>query len=104
MTVTAEVGVSKIFPAGFGWQTAAYFAENAGLEATDMSFFLVTGVGDAIGVCAGHTMCMALKKGVTGNKNIDIGKELKVGTMLGSAAFCSGGIWQVRILLWLSYF
>ena len=23
MTVTAEVGISKIFPAGFGWQTAA---------------------------------------------------------------------------------
>ena len=29
MTVTAEVGISKIFPAGFGWQTSAYFAEGA---------------------------------------------------------------------------
>ena len=59
MTVTAEVAISKIFPAGFGWQTAAYFAENAGMEATDMSFFLSTGIGDGLGVCAGHTLYMA---------------------------------------------
>ena len=96
MTVTAEVGISKIFPAGFGWQTAAYFAEGAGMEATDMSFFVSTGVGDGIGVAIGHTLYCALKKVVTGNKDMDIGKESQVGIMLGSAAVCSGGIWQVR--------
>ncbi|KAL7555018.1 hypothetical protein ACHAWF_018599 [Thalassiosira exigua] len=94
MTVTAEVAVSKIFPAGFGWQTAAYFAENAGMEATDLSFFLSTGIGDGIGVCVCHTLYMAAKKAVTGNGDISVGKELQVGTMLGSAAVCSGGIWQ----------
>ena len=31
MTITVEVAISKIFPAGFGWQTAGYFAENAGM-------------------------------------------------------------------------
>lgn len=97
MTVTGEVAISKIFPAGFGWQTAAYFAENAGMEATDLSFFLSTGVGDGIGVCVGHTLYMSAKKAVTGNKDIDLGKEVHVGTMLGSAAVCSGGIWQVSI-------
>ena len=96
MTVTAEVGISKIFPAGFGWQTAAYFAEGAGMEATDVSFFISTGVGDGIGVAIGHTLYCALKKVVTGNKDMDIGKESQVGIMLGSAAVCSGGIWQVR--------
>eukprot|EP01083_Nonionella_stella_P055506 146398_1 len=97
MTVTAEVGISKIFPAGFGWQTAAYFAEGAGMEATDMSFFLSTGVGDGIGVAIGHTLYCALKKVVTGNKDMDIGKESQVGIMLGSAAVCSGGIWQPTV-------
>lgn len=95
MFVTAEVGVSKIFPAGFGWQTGAYFAEKAGLEATDLSFFLSTGVGDGLGVCLGHTVYMAGKKAVTGNAEIDMGKEVQVGIMLGSAAVCSGGVWQV---------
>mmetsp|Transcript_2991 Transcript_2991/g.4589 ORF Transcript_2991/g.4589 Transcript_2991/m.4589 type:complete len:339 (+) Transcript_2991:108-1124(+) len=97
MTVTAEVAISKIFPAGFGWQTAAYFAENAGMEATDLSFFLSTGLGDGIGVCAGHTLYCAGKKAVTGNADISLGKELQVGIMLGSAAVCSGGVWQPTV-------
>ena len=79
-----------------GWQTAAYFAENAGMQGTDMSFFLATGVGDGIGVCIGHTLYCAAKKTITGNADMDLGKELQVGIMLGSAAVCSGGIWQVR--------
>ena len=63
-----------------------------------MSFFLATGVGDGIGVMTGHTMYMAAKKMVTGSKDIDLGKELQVGgIMLGSAAVCSGGVWQVRL-------
>lgn len=72
------------------------FAENAGMEATDLSFFLSTGIGDGIGVCMGHTMYCAAKKAVTGSEDIELGKELQVGIMLGSAAVCSGGIWQVR--------
>jgi len=96
MKVTAEVGISKIFPAGFGWQTAAYFAENAGIEANNLSFYALTGIGDGIGVCVGHTVYMAAKKAVTA-QDIDMGKELHVGTMLGSAAVCSGGIWQPTV-------
>ena len=44
----------------------------------------------------GHTMYCAAKKAVTGSEDIELGKELQVGIMLGSAAVCSGGIWQVR--------
>lgn len=98
MAVTAEVAISKIFPAGFGWQTAAYFAGNAGMEATDLSFFLSTGIGDGLGVCSGHVAYMAAKKGVTGNADISLGKELQVGIMLGSAAVCSGTVWQVSFV------
>ena len=65
------------------------------MEATDLSFFLSTGIGDGIGVCAGHTLYMAGKKAVTGNAEISLGKELQVGIMLGSAAVCSGSVWQV---------
>lgn len=65
------------------------------MEATDMSFFLSTGLGDGFGVCVGHAIYVAGKKAVTGNADISLAKELQVGIMLGSAAVCSGGIWQV---------
>ena len=97
MTVTAKLAISKIFPAEFGWQTAAYFAENAGMEATDLTFFLSTGLGDGIAVCAGHILYMTGKKAVTGNEKISSRKELQVGIMLGSATVCSGGIWQPTV-------
>lgn len=57
---TVEVMVSKIFPAGFGWQAASVVAESMGMESTDPSFWLSVGVGDAIGVMMGH---MAWKAG-----------------------------------------
>eukprot|EP01051_Picozoa_sp_SAG22_P015802 SAG22_NODE_2124_length_2974_cov_13.089043_2_plen_205_part_00 len=53
--VTAEVVVSKIFPAGFGWQGSSCIAEQAfGLEANDTMFFMVTGIGDGVGVLVGE--------------------------------------------------
>eukprot|EP00536_Pseudo-nitzschia_multiseries_P014423 jgi/Psemu1/291440/fgenesh1_pg.699_\ len=49
--VTAEVTVSKIFPAGFGWQTSSIIAENTfGFAPDSINFALTTGVGDALGV------------------------------------------------------
>lgn len=56
------------------------------MEATDLSFFLSSGLGDGVGVCAGHTLYMAGKNAMTGNSDISLGKELQVGIMLGSAA------------------
>jgi len=71
--VTAEVIVSKIFPAGFAWQGASVLAENWGMSGDSLSFALTTGVGDGIGVLTGHTLFMMGKKAVTGNNSIDIG-------------------------------
>jgi len=50
---TAEVTVSKIFPAGFGWQTSSIIAENNfGFAADTLNFALTTGVGDGVGKSA----------------------------------------------------
>lgn len=90
---TFEVIVSKIFPAGFCWQASSLVAEGTlGLGAETMGFALVTGVGDACGVFAGHS----LYKLVQGSMNPDIkmGSEVQVAGWLASAAFLSGTGWQ----------
>lgn len=92
--ITAEVVVSKIFPAGFAWQGSSILAENWGMAADSFNFALTTGIGEGLGVITGHTLFMAVKKSATGNADIDIGAELQTGILLGSAAFCSGTAWQ----------
>ena len=67
--VTAEVVISKIFPAGFGWQGSSCVAEQAfGLQSTDAMFFFVTGVGDGLGVVTGAlavpVLCIAADQSV----------------------------------------
>lgn len=91
---TAEVTVSKIFPAGFGWQTASIVAENNfGFAADSLNFALTTGAGDAIGVLGGHMAYYTAKKSLVDSK-INLTSELQTGILLGSAAFCSGTAWQ----------
>lgn len=90
---TAEVTVSKIFPAGFGWQTASIVADQAGYSPESVNFFLTTGFGDAVGVLAGHVGYYAAKKAVI-DAEINMTQELHTGILLGSAAFCSGTAWQ----------
>ena len=93
--VTAEVTVSKIFPAGFGWQTSSIIAENNfGFAADSLNFALTTGAGDAIGVLAGHTAYYAGKKALGVDSSINMTREFHTGILLGSAAFCSGTAWQ----------
>jgi len=94
---TAEVTVSKIFPAGFGWQSAATVAENAGLEANQLSFYMATGLGDGLAVCLGHTGYFFMKKAITGRDDIDMKAQLETGIFLGSAATCSGFVWQPTV-------
>jgi hypothetical protein len=93
-TITAEVTVSKIFPAGFGWQTGGIVANGLNLEG--MNFALMTGLGDAIGVLVGHVLYYTVKKQVLNldDHAIDLTKETHTGIWLGSAAFCSGTVWQ----------
>jgi hypothetical protein len=93
--ITAEVTVSKIFPAGFGWQSSSIFAEEyLGYSADSMAFALTTGLGDAIGVMAGHCAYFAAKKSITGDDSINMTRESQTGLLLASAAFCSGTAWQ----------
>ena len=92
--VTAEVTVSKIFPAGFGWQSSSIIAENnLGYSPETMSFALTTGVGDGVGVLCGHMAYYAGKKGAV-DSSINMTRELHTGILLASAAFCSGTAWQ----------
>jgi len=93
--ITFEVMVSKIFPAGFGWQAASVVAENnLGFTADSLGFALTTGIGDGLGVLIGHTTYYVAKKAVTGDDSIDISAQAQTGLLLGSAAFCSGSVWQ----------
>eukprot|EP00536_Pseudo-nitzschia_multiseries_P006018 jgi/Psemu1/192227/e_gw1.124.133.1 len=92
--VTAEVTVSKIFPAGFGWQTSSIIAENQfGFAPDTLNFALTTGLGDALGVLGGHCLYYGLKKNFV-DASIDTKSEFQTGVLLGSAAFCSGTAWQ----------
>jgi hypothetical protein len=93
--VTAEVTVSKIFPAGFGWQSGSVIADSHfGYASDSLNFALTTGVGDGVGVVMGHYAYYTAKKLITGTSDIDLTKELHTGILLGSAAFCSGTAWQ----------
>jgi len=62
MILTGEITVSKLFPGGFGWQTGSVVAANIGFRSTEVPFWLLTGVGDFLGVFLGHIVFMALKK------------------------------------------
>jgi hypothetical protein len=92
--VTAEVTVSKIFPAGFGWQTASIVAAQQGFAGDSLNFALSTGLGDAIGVCLGHMTYYSAKKALVKDSGLNLTQELHTGILLGSAAFCSGTAWQ----------
>ena len=94
---TLEVAVSKIFPAGFGWQYASCVADgHLGLAADSAGFALCTGVGDGLGVFAGHTMYMLGKRAFV-DPDIDAAHEAHTGLFLGTAAFCSGTMWQPAV-------
>jgi hypothetical protein len=93
--VTAEVTVSKIFPAGFGWQSSSILARDfLGYAPDTLGFALTTGLGDGIGVFLGHCAYNVAKKNATGDDSINMERETQTGILLGSAAFCSGTAWQ----------
>jgi hypothetical protein len=92
--VTAEVTVSKIFPAGFGWQTASIVAANhLGFAPDTLNFAMTTGLGDGLGVLGGHCLFYGAKKALV-DSSINMESEFQTGFLLASAAFCSGTAWQ----------
>jgi len=93
MALTAEVLVSKIFPAGFGWQTASLVADKSfGLSAESAGFAVMTGIGDFTGVLLGHSLFYAIKNG-----GKDMGKEVQTATWLATSAFLAGTAWQPTV-------
>jgi len=94
-----EVTISKIFPAGFGWQSSSVVADGMKYGAEDLEFFAITGAGDFVGVLTGHTMYYAIKK-ATVDPEIDMGDTVGTGLWLASAAFCSGFVWQPVVNFW----
>jgi len=90
---TLEVMVSKLFPAGAGWQAASMYADQLGHAADSLEFAAITGAGDGLAVVAGHTTYYTLKK-VVYDPKISFGSEVGVAVWLGAAATCSGGLWQ----------
>jgi len=98
----AEVIVSKIFPAGFGWQTGANVADGFGFGDESFGLFSLAGVGDGLGVMAGHVAYFAAKKAITGT-DIDMSAEVQTGFFLGSAATCSGFAWQPCVNMLTSF-
>jgi len=101
--VTAEVIVSKIFPAGFCWQGASLIAGSMALSPTGVGFALMTGVGDGLGVYFGHR-ALYLAKGAMGSE-VDQAQEHQIGGWLATSAFLSGTAWQpvVNVLAGLGF-
>lgn len=92
---TAEVIVSKIFPAGFGWQSSSILAEEyLGYAPDTAAFALTTGLGDALGVLGGHCAYFAAKKSLAGAADVNLEAEAQTGLLLAGGAFCSGTAWQ----------
>ena len=93
--VTAEVCASKIAPAGAGWWAAnALAADCFGLSATDVGYFVTTGLGDASAVWLGHSVYFLLKSQAMPSAGITMSKEIQTATFLGGATFLSGFVWQ----------
>lgn len=96
LATTLEVTVSKIIPAGAGWQAASVVADGMGVGADTALFAGITGVGDGLAVAAGHTGYYAVKKALVDPK-LDVKKQAGLGIWYGSAAILSGGMWQPAV-------
>ena len=94
--VTGEVLVSKIFPAGFCWQGSSVIAEQIGFTTDSLTFALTTGTGEALGVMVGHTFFYSMAKKLY-RPQTNLQQERQTGLLLGSAAFCSGLLWQPTV-------
>jgi len=95
MMTSVEVMISRVFPAGAGWQLASILATNAGVASNSLLFCSLLGLGNFFGVIFGHMLWEGLKKVVKGD--VDLAREFQVASLLGGAAFFSGLSWQVAM-------
>jgi hypothetical protein len=94
--ITAEVVVSKIFAAGFGWQAGSIIAAKNGFAADTGGFAITTGFFDGLGVFSGHVLWY-LVKSLTVDKSVNMAYETQTGLLLGTAALFSGTAWQPAV-------
>ena len=99
---TSEVVVSKLFPAGCGWQAASIVAENLNYLPSTMPFFLTVGLGEGLAVGVGHLTYYTIKKKLINNQ-INMKNELGSALQLGTAATMSGTIWQPTVKVLSNY-
>jgi len=103
--LTLEITVSKLLPAGVGWQAMGTLASSLGVSSSSASFALLTGIGDGFGVALGHMIYKTCQRAIVRSTNKkrspqeqleepSLSAELQTGIYLGSAAFCSGTVWQ----------
>ena len=99
---TVEAIVSKLFPAGCGWQTASIVADNASYLPTTLPFFLSVGLGEGLAVGLGHITYYGLKNKMLSLKT-DMSLQRGSALQLGTAAAMSGTIWQPSVNLFSEY-
>jgi len=103
--LSLEITVSKLLPAGVGWQAMGTFASSLDLASSSASFALLTGIGDGLGVGLGHMLYKTCQRAIVRSSNKkrspqeqlkepSLPVELQTAIYLGSAAFCSGAVWQ----------
>ena len=95
---TVEAIVSKLFPAGCGWQTASILADSANYLPTTLPFFLSVGMGEGVAVGIGHLTYYGLKKKLV-NTDLDMSLQRGSALQLGTAAAMSGTVWQPSVNL-----
>jgi hypothetical protein len=89
-----QVAMSKIFCAGAGWQLFSILASTAGFSSDSIAFYLLTGLGDALGVALGHLTFRAFSRFGLCRTDVDMRAEALVALWLGSSATFSGTAWQ----------
>ena len=90
-----EFAVTKIFPAGAGWQGASIMAGSLGIASTSLAFFATMGLGNLLGVFLGHFITAFWKKTMRiEDAALNLKGETEVAMLLSGAAFCSGAAWQ----------
>jgi len=114
LKLTLEITVSKLLPAGAGWQAMGTLASSIGVSSSSASFALLTGIGDGLGVALGHMVYKTCQRAIVRSANKkrpqeqleepSLSAELQTGIYLGSAAFCSGAVWQPVVNILTEYF
>ena len=102
---TTEIIISKIFPAGCGWQYGSIVATHNYYIPSDISFMLTCGIYQGMAVGVGHWLYMMTKKNTTDyihhtirpENPIDMTLETYKAIQFGTASVVTGTVWQPTV-------